>query len=213
MHRFSVSKPIYRLMFILTSLWEVAVCRVTFADLVVLGAHNRKLLTSCSNWAKTSRVSFRTVFPALYFQHQTFSECFYRIEKFEFAERNFWIAYKEARSPGFFCLVWRRWFATGLPSPFPLFFSLRNYLILWAVGTFVLVSNRCCSEFYPRTEFTATLHLLCYCKSVTCTRSETDYSLISHIVLFWWSCSSHVCVCFPIAWVWLNQRLICCDLT
>lgn len=64
-----------------------------------------------------------------------------------FCVRNFWIAYKEARSPGFFCLVWRRWFATGLPSPFPSFFfsfsSLRNYLILLAasdLGTFLLPS-------------------------------------------------------------------------
>lgn len=58
--------------------------------------------------------------------------------KSPFACRNFWIAYKEARSPGFFCLVWRRWFATGLPSPFPSRSSLRNYLILLAAHTWEL---------------------------------------------------------------------------
>lgn len=56
--RFKASKPIYRLMFIiLTSLWEVAVCLVTFTDLVVLGAHTiDPLLTSCSNCSKSSHL-------------------------------------------------------------------------------------------------------------------------------------------------------------
>lgn len=70
-----------------------------------------------------------------------------------FASRNFWIAHKEPRSPRFFCLVWRRWFATGLPSPFPSLSSLRNYLILsavqtWGLSFYFFCPRAACRGFY-----------------------------------------------------------------
>lgn len=97
-------------MFILTSLWEVAVRRVTFADLVVLGAHNGKLLTSCSKLGQN-------VAPAVshsHFRHLTFWErvffCFFVTVRrsLNWPGETFEPRTKGARSPGFFCLVWRR---------------------------------------------------------------------------------------------------------
>lgn len=102
-------------MFILTSLWEV----VAFTDLVVQRSrtHNRK---PSSKFLKTHENASARGFDAHFSAHvpkvrgrgRSGSSANSR-----FGRRNFWIAYKEARSPGFFCLVWRRWFATGLPSP------------------------------------------------------------------------------------------------
>lgn len=87
---FKASKSIYRLMFIiLTSLWEVAVCLVTFTDLVVLGAHNGSLLTSCSNWCKTSRSSFTVSFfppSMLHCWWLTFRNDFTKIAKLRICE-------------------------------------------------------------------------------------------------------------------------------
>ena len=135
--------PECRLMFILTSLWEVAALLHSRTSWCRAHTHNRNPLTSCLNLQNRRLPRVKTHFLSTVLLCDILEGVNFVLKSL-FACRNFWIAYKEPRSPGFFCLVWRRWFATGLPSPFPSLSSLRNYLILLAdqtLGTFLFLSH------------------------------------------------------------------------
>lgn len=118
-HLLNALNPECRLMFILTSLWEVAVALLHSGTSWCSAHHTMERLSQVVlNLQNLGLGALNAHFPPAGVSRDVFVAVSLR-KSHGFARRNFWIAYKGARSPGFFCLVWRRWFATGLPSPFP----------------------------------------------------------------------------------------------